>query len=107
MPDVLCDLLEPSGIYWDLSQLRLSGLSLTAACLDRVTIGISGCGVRGSGRCRPDGRRVYMGNVHRREIGVICRIIGLSQKRFSWISPTTVSRCIVISGISWLVIRGS
>ena len=44
----------------------ISGISLKTTCPDRFFFEISGYGMRGAGRRRPDGRRFFMGALHGR-----------------------------------------
>ena len=53
---------ESSGKYYDLRQLWFSGLSLTSARPGRDFNEISGCGVRGAGRCAADAARFFDGD---------------------------------------------
>ena len=46
--------------------IRFSGVSLTSTCPGLAIFEISGCGMRGAGRWRPDGRRFFIGTLHRR-----------------------------------------
>ena len=46
------------GENWSLSQLRFSGVSLITARHTYPNLEISGCGMRGAGRCGADAPRV-------------------------------------------------